>query len=229
MNPASALISDIYDLRARRRRALFVFALILLLIFETNAQVRVEKKIENPSLTRVQIDAAALYLLDIETAPGSQMSLEGRFDGEYSTNQWVQVQEVAPHVLLVRPSFQPFFSLPNDKLSAHKVVSASMHLVFPEGMDVEILGTDGKVQARGTYKNLVIVTGSGAVDLVQTKGLIEVNTTSGPVRVTHGDLRLTAASVYGKVLGPPFPLGSGTSQAKLHSQTGDITRVWKPE
>ena len=229
MYPASALITDMYYLRARRRRALFVFALILSGIFQTNAQVRVEKKIENPSLTRVQIDAAALYLLDIETGPGSQMFLEGRFDGEYSVNQWVQVQEVAPHVLLIRPSFQPFFSLPNDKLSAHKVVSASMHLVFPEGMDVEILGADGKVQARGTYKNLVIVTGSGAVDLEQTKGLVEVNTTSGPIRVTHAGMRLTAESVYGKVLGPPLPLGSGNTQAKIHSQSGDITRVWKPE
>ena len=157
------------------------------------------------------------------------MFLEGRFDGEYSTNQWVQVQEVAPHVLLIRPSFQPFFSLPNDKLSAHKVVSASMHLVFPEGMDVEILGADGKVQARGTYKNLVIVTGSGAVDLEQTKGLVEVNTNSGPIRLTHAGMRLTAESVYGKVLGSPLPLGSGNTQAKIHSQTGDITRVWKPE
>ena len=229
MYPASALITDIYYIRARRRRALIVFALILSGIFLTNAQVRVEKKIENPTLTRVQIDAAALYLLDIETAPGSQMFLEGRFDGEYSTNQWVQVQEVAPHVLLIRPSFQPFFSLPNDKLSAHKVVSASMHLVFPEGMDVEILGADGKVQARGTYKNLVIVTGSGAVDLEQIKGLVEVNTTSGPIRVTHAGMRLTAESVYGKVLGSPLPLGSGNTQAKIHSQTGDITRVWKPE
>ena len=56
-----------YDLRARHRRALFVFGLILLGIFSVNAQVRVEKKIENPELTRVQIDAASLYLLDIET------------------------------------------------------------------------------------------------------------------------------------------------------------------
>ena len=225
----SALSISMYDLRARHRRALFVFGLILLGIFSVNAQVRVEKKIENPELTRVQIDAASLYLLDLETTPGRQMTLEGRFDGEYSPNQWVQVQEVAPHVLLVRPSFQPFFSLPNDKLSAHKVVSASMHLVFPEGMDVEVLGTDGKVQARGTYKNLVIVTGSGAVELVQTQGQIEVNTTSGPVRLTHAGIGLTAETVYGKVLGPSLPLGSGSSQAKIHSQTGDITRVWKPE
>src|SRR5680860_651094 len=117
---------------------------IILVIFLTAnilyAQKIVKKTIINPKIEAITLDVTNSFELSVETAPGNEIMVEAAIDGEYSNDLLVNVKE-SGNTLLVNTEFQPNFKKPNDKLSAHKVISIALKVLLPERKRVTIFGT----------------------------------------------------------------------------------------
>ncbi|HZJ21404.1 MAG TPA: hypothetical protein VFD35_13780, partial [Pricia sp.] len=105
---------------------------IILVIFLTAnilyAQKIVKKTIINPKIEAITLDVTDSFELSVETAPGNEIMVEAAIDGEYSNDLLVNVKE-SGNTLLVNTEFQPNFKKPNDKLSAHKVISIALKVL----------------------------------------------------------------------------------------------------
>jgi len=118
-------------------------------------------------------------------------------------------------------SFLPNFKHPNDKLSAHKVISIKLKLKVPEYTEVRLYGTNSNVNASGNYKALNIVLADGDCTLSQVSEQVTVKTQTGNIALIAQEGTLNAKSTYGKVRLKPLKVGDNTF--KLTSVEGNIT------
>ncbi|SHI68199.1 hypothetical protein SAMN04487911_104160 [Arenibacter nanhaiticus] len=194
----------------------FLIAMSLPVLY---AQKMVHKTFLNPHITNIQIDTKDCFKVDLATINGSEMSVEGVMEGEYMNNVLVQVKEEG-NALLVSAGFQPSFLDPNDKLSAHKVVSIALKIRVPEHLQVLVYGTNANINVKGQYADLKVVlndgnctlfnvgentavtTQSGAIVLGVKKGLIKANTKYGVKQtenIPKGDAHFTLNSITGNI------------------------------
>lgn len=194
----------------------------LLLFFMANllpAQKRVTKSLLNPEITAITLDATNSFELSVNTARGNEMLLEASFDGEYSNDLLINVRE-SGKTLMVSTGFQPNFKNPNDKLSAHKVISIALKVVLPERKRVTIYGTGCKVTAKGKYDTLKITLSDGLTFLKNVQGIVEVASQSGTISVAAASGSINASTKYGRVGPNEIPFGDVIYN--LSSVTGDI-------
>ncbi len=194
----------------------------LLFFFIANlltAQKIVKKSIINPRIEAITLDATNSFELSIETTRGNEMLLEANIDGEYSKDLLVNVRE-SGNTLLVSAGFQPNFKNPNDKLSAHKVISIALKVLLPEQKKVTVFGTGCNVTAKGKYENLKITLSNGRCLLENFHGNAEIATQSGNIAVAAASAEINANTKYGKM--EPNQIPFGATIYNLSSVTGDI-------
>src|SRR5690606_28318764 len=104
------------------------------------AQKKVIKTIDNTSVSFIQIDGKNCFSLALETVDAPKITVEAAIDGEYLQDVLVNVKQEGA-TLLVSSGFQPNFVFPNDKLSAHKVISISLKISIPKNLKVTVYGT----------------------------------------------------------------------------------------
>ncbi len=196
---------------------------ICLVIFLTanifNGQKIVKKSIVNTEIASINIDVTNIFELSIDTAQGDEMVLEASIDGEYSKDLLVNVRE-SRNTLFVSTGFQPNFKNPNDKLSAHKVISIALKLLVPQQKKVMIYGTGCNVSAKGRYATLKVTLNDGSCHLESISGTAEVATQSGTISVSTASAKIRATSKYGNVERNQIP--SGDTFYAVSSVTGDI-------
>ncbi len=196
---------------------------IILVIFLTAnilyAQKIVKKTIINPKIEAITLDVTNSFELSVETAPGNKIMIEAAIDGEYSNDLLVNVKE-SGNTLLVNTEFQPNFKKPNDKLSAHKVISIALKVLLPERKRVTIFGTVCNVTAKGSYGKLKITLSEGRCHLESISGTAEAATLSGTISVLARNAEIKATSKYGRVGRNQIPLGD--TFYDVSSVTGDI-------
>lgn len=193
---------------------------LCLSVFLGFSQKVVKRSVIAPSIDQVQVDVAQCYLVEIRTIDGDEMEIEAVMDGEYRQDLSLHVTEEGS-VLKVGTGFHPDFSNPNDKLSAHKVISISLAIALPRDMKLQVFGTDCNVRASGEYKNLRVTLADGECLLNQVRGDVEVHTQSGPIYDKGSNALLKTVSQYGTVYGN----SSGSPANGTHSLvsvTGDI-------
>lgn len=193
---------------------LFFFSINLL-----SAQKIIKKSIINPEIEAISIDVTNIFQLSVDTAQGNEVALEASIDGEYRKDVLVNLRE-SGHTLLVSTQFTPNFKNPNDKLSAHKVISIALKVLLPEQKRVTVFGTGCNVTAKGSYHSLKITLNDGRCLLENLSGYAEVATQSGNISVAAASAEINAASKYGKVAQNQIP--SGDTVYELSSVTGDI-------
>ena len=197
--------------------------LILLVLFlsasVTHAQKTVTKSITNPEIEFVTLDVTNVFQLSIATVQTDEMVLEAGIDGEYSKDVLLNVKETGK-TLFISTEFQPNFKKPNDKLSAHKVISVALKVLLPEQKRVRIFGNECNIQAKGSYSNLKIILSEGRCHLESISGTAEVRTQSGNISVLAKSAKIIATSKYGRVVKHQMPLGDAFFD--LSSVTGDI-------
>ena len=131
----------------------------------------------------------------------------------------IGVEEDGSNVL-ISAGFQPNFVNPNDKLSAHKVVSIAMDISLPEYTQVTLFGTNANIIVTGLYKHLNVSLADGNCRLANVSETIEVKTQKGNIFLTAREGKIDAKSNYGDVINEAIP--SGDSYYRLHSVEGDI-------
>ena len=183
-------------------------------------QKLVRKTLVNSGIAYIQIDAQNCFEVEISTIPGNELLVEAAMEGEYKKDLAINLEEDNA-VLRVGASFLPNFRPPNDKLSAHKVISIKLQLKIPEYRNVRLYGTNSNVQATGNYKALKIVLSDGDCSLKAIAETVDVKTQSGNIVLIAKEGTLDAKSTYGQVTSQQLKKGDPTYV--LASIEGDIT------
>lgn len=189
------------------------------------AQKQLKRTIEASTITLLQINAENCYELRIETGHTDEIVIEAQFEGEYSKDLELEVRQNGK-TLMVAAGFRSGFVNPNDKLSAHKVVSIGLHVLLPEWKNVQIYGTNTTVVARGNYNDLNIVLADGYCELNQVSQTTSVRTQSGDILVRTDSGTANASSKYGTVRQVVLP--KSLNLYNLSTVTGTI-ELRKPE
>lgn len=182
-------------------------------------QKTVRKAMLLPHVNTVLIDAERFSRIELETVPGAELHLEAVMEGEYQRDIGIEITEEG-NILSIAGAFQPFFEVPNDKLSAHKVVAVSLFVRVPEEQEVLIYGTSTRVDTRGAYRKLEIVLSDGQCFLEEPEGQVSVMTQSGNIQLRANSGKLTAVTRYGRVVQEEIP--QGRNEYNLESIKGNI-------
>ncbi len=199
-------------------KSCFVYCL-LLVSFGLKAQKKLQKTIFADNISLVQVNTANCFEVEIHTSQGDDVIIEAEMEGEYSQDLDLEVNTNGS-TLIIEAGFTPSFENPNDKLSAHKVVSILLKLTIPFYKNVEIYGTNSRVVIEGKYKELNISLSDGACELKSIMGNASVKTQSGFINVFAESAHIDAKSKYGKVSFNPIP--EGFSIYRLQTVTGNI-------
>ncbi|MFK7811622.1 MAG: DUF4097 family beta strand repeat-containing protein [Maribacter sp.] len=194
----------------------------ILLFFTFNfltAQKVVKKSIIDSTISSFKIDASSCYEINIETTDTDEVAVEATIDGEYKKDLVLHLKEEGSTVL-ISAGFQPNFENPNDKLSAHKVVSIALEIHIPAQKDVQVFGTNSNIWATGAYENLKITLNDGTSNLNNVKGKVEVASQSGDIRVKSESAEILSKSKYGIIDKELIP--TGNNKYILNTVTGNI-------
>jgi hypothetical protein len=189
------------------------------------AQKVLKRTINASSITLLQIDAENCFEVKLETGSTDEIVIEARLEGEYTKDLEIAVYENGG-TLGVEAGFTANFINPNDKLSAHKVVSIALNLYLPKWKNVQVYGTNTRVMATGSYSDLSIILADGNCELNQVTQNVTVKTQSGNIFLKAKTGSVTACSKYGLV--SPVILPAGANQYNLSTVTGNI-ELKKPE
>ncbi|MBT8178948.1 MAG: DUF4097 domain-containing protein [Eudoraea sp.] len=170
--------------------------------------------------TRIQIDTDKCYLAEISAYEGEAVIVEARMDGEYAEALSINITEEGK-TLWIGTAFNPDFVFPNDKLSAHKVVSISLSIRIPAYRDVQVFGSSCNVMLSGAFNEVDVVLNDGSCTLDQVARNVKVNTQSGHIRLNSLQGAVKAISHYGRVLQEEIP--QGEKRYDLETVSGDIT------
>lgn len=184
------------------------------------AQKVVKKAIVNSEIAFINIDVTNCYKLTLDTAAGNEMVLEATIDGEYKKDL-VLYSEQKGHTIHVSGGFQPVFKNPNDKLSAHKVISIALKIQIPKNKSVIVYGSNCNVTVAGNYRKLKITLNDGKCILNNVSESVTVITQSGEISAYTKGAEVKVNSKYGRVQSDEIPVKD--DRYDLTSITGSIT------
>jgi hypothetical protein len=207
------------------KKGYFLVFIILISIQALKAQKRVQKTIFDTKDTAIEINANDCFLVTIKTAKNNTILVEAKMEGEYGEELLLNLYEEGK-TLLINTAFNPMFSLPNDKLGAHKALSISLQITIPENMKVQLYGTYCNVDATGIYQKISIALNDGNCVLKDIKDKATVHTQSGAIALYTKSGTVSAISKYGKVISDDIL--AGNQQYQLNSITGNI-HIYKTE
>ncbi len=202
-----------------RKRGVFYFLGLLLALQFSNAQKVIKKSIVNTDISHIRIDVKNCFGIDLATSDSDVLVIEAQFDGEYEKDLLLNISEKGS-TIVVSADLQPNFVKPNDKLSAHKVISVALKVILPKQKDVHVFGSNCNVIATGVYDFLKVSLNDGRCDLINVSEAVEVNTHSGHISAKYSQAAIRAKSKYGKVIGTISK--KGNSDYNLSTVTGDI-------
>jgi hypothetical protein len=200
-----------------------ILLIALLGTHTVSCQKIVKKALLLPQTSTIQIDAALFSQVVLETIPGNELYVEASMEGEYQRDIGIEITEEG-NTLSLEGAFQPFFEMPNDKLSAHKIVSVTLLARIPEDMMVLLYGTSTHVKSKGKYRELDIVLNDGHCNLEEPGGKVGVTTQSGKIFLLARNGELSAETKYGSVKSEKLP--DGRNHYRLQSISGDIIIEW---
>lgn len=196
------------------------FLILMVLTIEgLHSQKLVRKAVVNPNISFFEIDTQNCYRVDIATSDTRELIVEAAMDGEYGKDLIVRVQEEGA-TARISAGFPPNFILPNDKLSAHKLISIDLRISLPAHNKVRVNGYSSDVSIRGSYTDLVVVLNDGRCTLERVGKKVSVHTLSGDIILKNATGSISARSTYGKVHRDPIP--EGDALFTLDTVTGNI-------
>jgi len=198
-------------------------ALLFLMIFFTlvnvHAQKLVRKAFIGPRTETIQIDARYCYRIDLNTTSSDEVQVSASMEGEYAKDLVISIEQSGT-TAMISAGFQPLFVNPNDKLSAHKVVSIALEISVPEYKSEDVFETNTNLYATGKYEDLYITLSDGRCTLENVSESVEVTTQKGDIFLSTSSGDIVAESAYGKVQKETIPFGH--NQFVLKTIEGDI-------
>lgn len=178
-----------------------------------------KKAILNSKVEAIEIDASNCFEIKLNTSDTEEIMVKAIIEGEYEKNLILNLKEEGSNVS-VSAGFAANFKIPNDKLSAHKVVSIALEIIVPEFQNVQINGTSSNVFVSGVYKQLLITLNDGICTLQNVSKKVTAVTQSGDINLKTKKAEIFAISKFGNVQKNDIP--SGDSYFALTTTTGNI-------
>ncbi|WP_339707596.1 hypothetical protein [uncultured Kriegella sp.] len=194
---------------------------LLLLLHATllTAQKVLKKSFIDPGISFIRVDANNCFKVELETGNTNEMLIAANIDGEYSKELLLNVKRDGA-TTSVSADFQPNFVRPNDKLSAHKVISIALKITVPKQKEVYLHGTSCNVFASGQYQFLRVTLNDGKCTLSNISESANIMTQSGDIMVSSTNATILASSKYGLVDSVSIP--KGDTSLVLRTTTGNI-------
>ena len=197
-----------------------IFVVILLMSFGLlRAQKVVKKSVLNPDTSFILINADDCFKVEITTTLSKEIAVEAHIDGEYKNDLLVKIKEDGPSID-ISTGFQPNFIKPNDKLSAHKVISISLKVQIPENMKVRLFGSYANVYAKGSYKILKVTLDDGTCNFQSIYGIAHAVTRSGDIYLYSKGATIETKNSFGSTEAGNIP--KGDDYFNLVTTTGNI-------
>ncbi len=194
--------------------------LIVLSLNTVSAQKLVKKSFVNSETNFIQIATKNCFKVETTTALSNEIIVEAIIDGEYTKDLLIAIEQEGA-TMMVSADFQPGFVHPNDKLSAHKVLSISLKIQVPQYKKVKLYGTASTVIASGKYQDLQVILSDGKCVLNAVSERAVVTTQSGDIILRSKAGTIEASSKYGLVKNEGIPIGDWLYT--LTSTTGNIS------
>lgn len=172
------------------------------------AQKTVHKVVEDTTITSVTIDASQAYELVVRTAAFPKIDIKAVLEGEYKDDLLINTKKESGR-FVVSTAFRPLYKNPNDKLSAHKVISILMIVELPENMELMILGSSINIDLSGAYKTLNATITQGNLTITDFEGNGEIQSFEGIISVNNYGGTIAAYSKYGEIYGRNTARGKG--------------------
>ncbi|MFN3138511.1 MAG: hypothetical protein ACE37L_12545 [Allomuricauda sp.] len=179
----------------------------------------VRKAFIGPRTETIQIDAQYCYRIDLKTTDSDEVQVYASMEGEYAKDLLISIEQSGT-TAMISADFQPLFTNPNDKLSAHKVVSIALEVTVPAYKSVDVFGTNTNLYASGVYRELNVALSDGRCTLENISESVQVTTQKGDIVLSTASGNIVAESVYGNLSKESIP--SGDNQFVLKTIEGDI-------
>ncbi len=185
----------------------------------TQGQKLVKKSLLPPKTDFFQIDTSNCFKVEVETADSNELQVEAFIDGEYRKDLLVKISEEG-RTVKISAGFQPNFVNPNDKLSAHKVISIALKIRLPELKRVQLFGKSSNITISGLYTDLNVSLNDGRCILNSVSENVSVKTQSGDITVNSISAIVEANTKYGKIYRQKLP--ESDDRFVLNSISGNI-------
>jgi hypothetical protein len=197
----------------------FLTSVLLIVFISAKAQKETRGIITADHLERVIFSGDEIYKISISTAPGNEVIITTRTEGEYFNKIRLE-QELLDKTLFLSSRFNEILQNGFDKLSAHKVFSMEVELQVPENLILEINSNLASVYVSGTYERVFIQLKNGSCYFENYTGDAVINTFEGHILGTARSIDVEANSRHGEVVVPKIL--HGNHKMVLTSINGDI-------
>ncbi len=200
--------------------AFFVFNVFLFISISIEAQNISEKKLLADGIETISIDGNQIFKISVSTTKTDYITIKSTLDGEYQ-NQFQIVTEEVNNKLKMKLERMAFTIIADDKRNAHKVIAATLYLVIPEYLSLQISSDIGSADLSGNFDSLSIELLQGHCEVIGKIRNATINTIEGDIKVVTQSASIDANSNNGNVTLDEFSISS--SLWKLRTINGDIT------
>lgn len=198
------------------------FVFIIFLVFNSviaasqnsHAQELINNEIEN-----VIINANQIFKVEIITHKSDNIIITSSLEGEYKSSYSIgtKIIDETLEITLVK---EPFIDIEDNKLSAHKVISASLKLEIPEDLNIAITSDIASVNLNGQFKDVSVNLTQGQCNFKGHVKSAGITTNNGHITIITSNALIIAASNHGKIEVDEF--SSASSTWNLNSINGNI-------
>ena len=201
-------------------KSIILIGLFLLCCCQLLAQKTIERQFQASNIEAINLDGTGSFEIYVESANVDVISVKTAVEGEY-IDQVILLTNIKNNELNIGTEYQPLFTIPDDKLSAHKVMSIVFHLKLPKGLNVDISSDIGSVVVTGHFGQLTTELNRGHFVAKNFSGLALVNTIDGNIEVETNYAKVSLDTKNGQVSQEKLVLG--TNNLSLHSINGNIS------
>ncbi|NER17161.1 DUF4097 domain-containing protein [Spongiivirga citrea] len=163
------------------------------------SQNTVVKTISTFGVNKVDFDIDKVFDLQLATGAVDQIELEVQTEGEHSDQLVVSANQHGD-VITISVDYHAGFKNFNDKLSAHKVISAKMIVTIPEKKQVQITSDIANAQVKGKFDNLIVDLRGGNFVGRDFYGDATINTYNGKIALETNFAQVVIKSTSGKII-----------------------------
>lgn len=185
-----------------------------------SAQKSISKSLDARFVKEINVRGEGFYKIETTTHSKKKIEIQAHFEGEYFNENVIQIKR-QENSLMIALDWSPAFDRPDDKLAAHKLNSARLKLIMPEGMDLNMVSNSGNVLLTGKFKNLKIELNKTNCQIRGIADNAEINSSDGDILVWTENARFDALSRHGSV--SISEKINGKAKWKLRSNNGNIT------
>ncbi|GAK88539.1 hypothetical protein JCM19298_3265 [Nonlabens ulvanivorans] len=152
----------------------------------------------NSGITTIDIFLESTIELEIIATKEDQVKIIESQGGEYRSAVLLNT-EISNDTLKITDPFNPSFSFPQDKLSAHKVIDGKATIYVPENLILDINSRNCYLTINGNFKFSFINLESGSCLLKNVRGDFHIVSVNAMVVVTNPSSYIEMSSKYGVI------------------------------